>query len=129
MLLLMKIRYLAFSFWKRFLYKQHIHRHTQTRKYLFTYSISYEYFFQRIICKQSMLNYMYIVKFWFTTMFLLTLIQCQIWLYFVQSFPCIFVGFNVRVECESLVKTCEESEVCDCLMSEQPTKGHMRNTC
>ena len=30
---------------------------------------------------------------------------------FIQPFPCIFVGFNIRIECESLVKTCEDSEV------------------
>ena len=40
-----------------------------------------------------------------------------------------FVGFNVRVECESLVKICEESEVRDWLASGQPTKGHVRSTC
>ena len=34
---------------------------------------------------------------------------------FVHSFPCMFVGFNVRVECESLVKKCEDSEVRDFL--------------
>ena len=28
-----------------------------------------------------------------------------------------FVGFSVRVECESLVKTCEDSEVCDLLVT------------
>ena len=56
------------------------------------------------------------VKLWFTTMFLLALIPRQIWLYFVQSFPCMFVGFNVRVECESLVKNCENSEIHNLLM-------------
>ena len=30
---------------------------------------------------------------------------------FCQYFPCIFVGFNVRVECESLVKNCEDGKV------------------
>ena len=44
-------------------------------------------------------------------MFLLVLILYQIWLYFVLSFPCMFVGFNIRVECESLLKNCEDSEV------------------
>ena len=50
------------------------------------------------------------VKLWFTTMFLLALIPR---LYFVQSFPCMFVEFNVKVECESLVKNCEDSEIRD----------------
>ena len=40
-----------------------------------------------------------------------------------------FVGFNVKVECESLVKNCEDSEVCDWLTSGQPAKGHKRSTC
>ena len=48
-------------------------------------------------------------------MFLLALIPCQIWLYFVQSFPSMFVGFNVSVECESLVKNCEDNEIRDFL--------------
>ena len=39
-----------------------------------------------------------------------------------------FVGFNVKVECENLVKNCEDSEVCDRLISGQPAKGHMRST-
>jgi len=30
-----------------------------------------------------------------------------------QFFPGMFVGFNVKVECESLVKNCEYSEVHD----------------
>ena len=34
---------------------------------------------------------------------------------FFQFFPFMFVGFNVRVECESLVKNCENSEVHDWL--------------
>ena len=34
---------------------------------------------------------------------------------FFQFFPFMFVGFNVRVECESLVKNCENSEVRDWL--------------
>ena len=48
-------------------------------------------------------------------MLLLALIPCQIWLYFVQSFPYMFVGFNVRVECENFVKNCEDNEVRDLL--------------
>ena len=44
---------------------------------------------------------------------MLAVIPCQIWLYFVQSFPCMFVEFNVKVECESLVKNCEDSEIRD----------------
>ena len=60
---------------------------------------------------------------------MLTFILRQIWLYFVQSFPCIFVRSNVRVECESSVKICEESEVCNWLKSRQSTKGHMKSTC
>ena len=43
-------------------------------------------------------------------MFLLTLISYQIWLYFWSIIPYIFVGFNIRVECESLVKICDECE-------------------
>ena len=35
-----------------------------------------------------------------------------------------FVGFNVKVDCESLVKNCEDSEVHDWIMSGKPTKGH-----
>ena len=50
-------------------------------------------------------------------------------MYFVQLFPCMFVGFNVRVECESLVKNCENSEVRDWLVSGQLAKGHVRSTC
>ena len=57
------------------------------------------------------------------------MIPCQIWLYFVQSFPYIFVGFNVRVECESLVKICEESEFATSSWVDQPVKGHVRSTC
>ena len=34
---------------------------------------------------------------------------------FCQSFPCMFVGFNVRVENKSLVKNCEDREVRDLL--------------
>ena len=40
-----------------------------------------------------------------------------------------FVGFNVRVECESLVKNCEDNEVHDWVVSGQPAEGHMRSTC
>ena len=61
-------------------------------------------------------------------MFLLTLIPCQISLYFVQSFPYMLVRFNLRVECESLVKNCEDSEVRDLLVNGQSVKGHMRST-
>ena len=35
-----------------------------------------------------------------------------------QSFPCIFMGFMVRVECESLVKNCVDSEVRDLLVTD-----------
>ena len=49
-------------------------------------------------------------------MLLLALIICQIWLYFVQSFPCMFIRFNVRVEYESFVKNCEDGEVSDLLV-------------
>ena len=34
---------------------------------------------------------------------------------FCQSFPCMFVGFNVRVEYKSLVKNCEDRKVRDLL--------------
>ena len=34
---------------------------------------------------------------------------------FCQSFPYMFVGFNVRVEYKSLVKNCEDREVRDLL--------------
>ena len=40
-----------------------------------------------------------------------------------------FVGFNVRVECESLVNNCEDNEVRDWVVSGQPAEGHMRSTC
>jgi len=44
-----------------------------------------------------------------------------------------FVGFNVTVECESLVKIFEEQWssrlVRNCLASGQPVKGHVRSTC
>ena len=45
-----------------------------------------------------------------------------------NRFPCMFVGFNVRVECESYVKNCEDSEVRDWFTSGQPAKSHMRST-
>ena len=52
---------------------------------------------------------------------------------FLQSFPCMFVGFNVRVECERLVKNCEEQSISqltrDWLASGQLLKGHVRSTC
>ena len=48
-------------------------------------------------CKVMIFNYV-----------LLALISCQILLYFSQPFPCMIVGFNVKVECESLVKICEK---------------------
>ena len=44
---------------------------------------------------------------------MLDFILCQIWLYFVQLFPYMFMGFDVKVECESLVNNCEDSEVRD----------------
>ena len=40
-----------------------------------------------------------------------------------------FMRFDVKVECESLVKNCEDSEVRDWLTSGQPAKGHVRSTC
>ena len=49
-------------------------------------------------------------------MFLLTLKFNAIFdCIFVQSFSCMFVGFNVRVKCESLVKNCEDNGVRDLL--------------
>ena len=51
-------------------------------------------------------------------MFFWALILCQIWLYLSQSLFCMFVGFNVRVECESLVKNCVDSEVRDLLVTD-----------
>ena len=43
---------------------------------------------------------------------------------FCQLFLCMFVGFNVRVECESLIKNCEEQSILrlahDWLTSEKP---------
>ena len=41
---------------------------------------------------------------------MLALISCQIWLYFLQSFPCIYVGLFVRDECERLVKNQESKK-------------------
>ena len=29
-----------------------------------------------------------------------------------------FVGFNVRVKCERLVKNCEDNEICDLLVTD-----------
>ena len=74
------------------------------------------------------------VKLWFTNTFLLALILCQIWLYFVQLNlnkiqSNLSVRFNVRVECESLVKNCEDRKVRDWLVSGQPAKGHVKSTC
>ena len=40
-----------------------------------------------------------------------------------------FVGFNVRVECESFVKNCESQLSHDWLMNEQPAKGHVGSIC
>ena len=37
---------------------------------------------------------------------------------FCQFFPCMFVGFNVRIECESLVKNCEDNEIRDLLVTD-----------
>ena len=37
---------------------------------------------------------------------------------FCQFFPCMFVGFNVRIECESLVKNCEDNEIRDLLATD-----------
>ena len=52
---------------------------------------------------------------------------------FIQSFPYMFVRFNVRVECKRLVKNYEEQAnsrlAHNLLASGQLTKGHMRNTC
>ena len=46
---------------------------------------------------------------------------------FFQSFPYMFVRFNVRIECEKLVKNCEQKTIRDWLTSGQPTKSHMRS--
>ena len=52
---------------------------------------------------------------------------------FIQSFPYMFVRFNVRVECKRLVKNYEEQAnsrlAHNLFASGQLTKGHMRNTC
>ena len=57
----------------------------------------------------------------------------SIFIVFSQSFPCMFMGFNVRVECERLVKNCEEQGnlqlAWDWLGSGQLTKGHVGSTC
>ena len=46
-----------------------------------------------------------------------------------QSFPCMFVGFMVRVECESLVNNCEERRTLrlayEWTIRERPPKKHM----
>jgi len=34
-------------------------------------------------------------------------------------------GFNIGVECESLVKNCEDSEVCEWTTRERPREKHM----
>ena len=43
-----------------------------------------------------------------------------------------FVGFNVKIEYESLVKNCEEQSILrlarNWLASGQPVKGHVKNT-
>ena len=39
-----------------------------------------------------------------------------------------FVRFIVKVECESFVKNCEDSEVHDWLASGRPAKGHIKRT-
>ena len=53
----------------------------------------------------------YTVKLWFTTIFLCWLLfRIKFDYIFIQLFSCIFMGFNVRVKCESLVKICEESD-------------------
>ena len=46
---------------------------------------------------------------------------------FFQSFCSMFVRFNVRIECEKLVKNCEQKTIHDWLTSGQPTKSHMRS--
>jgi len=52
---------------------------------------------------------------------------------FSQSFLCMFLGFNVRVECKSLVKNCEDQGILrlahNWLISEQLVKGHVRSIC
>ena len=46
---------------------------------------------------------------------------------FFQSFSCMFLRFNERIECEKLVKNYEEKTIRDWLTSGQPTKSHMRS--
>ena len=62
-------------------------------------------------------------------MFLLPLFHVKFNCIFVQSFPYMFVGFNVRVECENLVKNYEDSEVCNWLTSGRLVKDHVRSIC
>ena len=59
---------------------------------------------------------------------MLDFILCQILLYFVQLFPYMFMGFDVRVECESLVKNCEDSEVRDWTTRKRPREKHMQES-
>ena len=40
-----------------------------------------------------------------------------------------FVGFNVRVECECYVKNCEDNGGRNWLTSGQSAEGHMKSTC
>ena len=48
---------------------------------------------------------------------------------FCQSFPCMFVRFNVNVECESLVKNCEDrDEVCDLLATDSQADNSQKVT-
>ena len=37
---------------------------------------------------------------------------------FIQSFPCMFVGFNLTVECKSLVRLAKNNEVHDLLATD-----------
>ena len=46
---------------------------------------------------------------------------------FFQSFCSMFVRFNVRIECEKLVKNCEQKTIHDWPTSGQPTKSHIRS--
>ena len=70
------------------------------------------------------------VKLWFTTVFLLALVPCQIWLYFVQSFPCLFVGFNVRVEYVSFVKLVTSSRLArKWTTRKRPHEKHILGSC
>ena len=45
---------------------------------------------------------------------------------FFQSFCSMFVRFNVRIECEKLVKNCEQKTIHDWPTSGQPTKSHKK---